>query len=194
MKSFILAGLLALAGPIFSERNADGVTEAVNSMLAGRSLDDLGSETARSSIRGTKALWVELNFQKAAQSPAMDNLKADLKLTDMEGQLRSAGFRIMDPQKKSLALGKRPTLALSVVFVAKGGALKTDFYLLLAEAVQDVVPLGGSKLSMTTWLRASDPIASSGDVQKDVGAIRAAARAAVLAFIETAKSEEKAKP
>jgi hypothetical protein len=49
-------------------------------------------------------------------------------------------------------------------------------------------------MSMTTWLRAGEPIASAGDSIKDINAIRASARAAVAAFIDVAQDNNGAAP
>jgi hypothetical protein len=193
MKKLILAGIVAalsaLAGPALAQQLDDAATN----MLARRCLAELEGANARKSIRGSKALWIQVSLQKPADTPGMDSLEADLKLTDLEGQLRSAGFKLMDPQKRSLALGLRPTLALSVSYVPKGTqGNDRDFFLVVASALQDVVPLGGSKMSMTTWLKSGAAIAATGDASKDVASIRASARACVAAFIAVAQDNEAA--
>lgn len=198
MKFFLLAGMVALfaSGPAFCGTLAPdltGLDNAAANMLAKRCVVELQGANARKSIRGAKALWTQLNLQKPGQGLGMDSLEADLKLTDMEGQLRSAGFKLMDPKKRSLALGLRPTLILSVYYSPKGTeGNDTDFYLVVASAMQDVTPLGGDKMTMTTWLKAGNVIPATGHIAKDVDAIRASARACVMAFINVAQDNEQA--
>ena len=164
---------------------------AVSALLCRQFSMELTGADARRSIRGTKSLWTQLSLQKPEKSPAMDSLEADLRLTDMEGLLRSAGFKIMDPKKRSLALGLRPTLVLSVYYIpSAAGAGDKDLYLVTARATQDVVPLGGSTLSMTTWMQRGEAIESTGDIHKDIDAIRASARDCVNAFISAAQDKD----
>ena len=179
MKIIFLALALIFTGPFVSAEAMSGgvgLEAGARSLLAKRFILDLGSADARRSIRGTRELWTDLSLQKFSTVVAMDSLQADLKLTDMEGQLRSAGFKLMDPNKRSLAMGLRPTLILSVLYAPKGTeGNQVDEYLVTAAATQDVTPLGGDKLSMTTWLKAGDPIASSGNSSRS-SATRSAAR------------------
>lgn len=197
MKKVLLAGIVAfaLSGPLFCGVEAPDMTrldDAAANMLAKRCLAELSGANARKSIRGTKALWIQLSLQKPAQTPGLDSLEADLKLTDLEGQLRSAGFRLMNPKKPSLALGLRPTLVLSVYYAPKGSeGNNMDFYLVSVSAMQDVTPLGGTTTSMTTWVKSGDVIASTGNVSRDVAAIRASARACVMAFINVAQDNDR---
>jgi hypothetical protein len=170
-----------------------GLDAVTRGLLGKRTLMELSSADARRSIRGTKALWTELIFQKPSNAAAFESLALDLKTTDLEGQLRSAGFRLMDPKKRSLALGLRPTLLLSVLFTPKGAEGNNfDFYLVMAKATQDVTPLGGTTMSMTTWMKVGDAIASTGDIPKDIEAIRASARACVMDFIDVAQDNDQA--
>jgi hypothetical protein len=197
MKTTIItwAAALALCGTALAAgmAPATALDLAAHGLLARHLMAELGNANARRSVRGTKALWIEMSLQKPGESPALDSLAADLRLTDLEGQLRAAGFRLMDPKKRSLALGLRPTLVLSVLYAPKGSeGNDVDFYLVLAKATQDVTPLGGLRMTMTTWLKAGEPIASTGDTAKDVDAIRAAARACVMAFIDTAQDNDTA--
>jgi hypothetical protein len=188
MKPFLIALLLTVAGPLVSAGTLDVPAWVI---LGKHSVEELGSASAKRSIRGTKALWTELRVQTASKTDAFESMKADLKTTELEGQLRSAGLRIMDPKRRSLALGLRPTLVLSVYYVPKGSeGNDSDFYLVTACATQDVTPLGGDKLSMTTWLKAGDVIASSGHVDEDIAAIRASAKACVMSFIDTAQDND----
>lgn len=185
--------LLASTLPLWSKPaiTASNQPPAVYSVLAKQMLADMSSAEARRSIRGAKSVWTQLIVEKAAKSPGLDSLEADLKSTDMEGQLRDAGFKVMDPQRKSLALGLRPTVVLSVLYRPKGTeGSDSDFYLVTVRAVQDLNPLGGETITQTTWAKVGEPIVSTGDVVKDVAAIRASAREAVLAFIKTAQDKE----
>jgi len=182
-----LAGLAASAVPL----------EDSASMLAAKQvLHDLSGDKGKKSIRGDTALWTDVVVQKPAENSAFTSLELDLKSTDVDGQLREAGFKLMAPNKRSLAVGLRPTLVL-MVLRAPAGSLGNDkaFYLVMANAVQDATPLGGVTQSMTTWTKAGEPILSSGDDHKDIDAIRLSARACVKSFILAAQDkEEPAKP
>ena len=158
--------------------------------LVGRQvLRDMTSEKSRKTIRGAKALWMDVVIQKPTEDAgAFSSLEADLRTTDMEGQLRDAGFRVMDPKKKSLAMSLRPTLVLMVLRSPQGAeGLDKGFYVVTANAVQDCTPLGGTVFSTATWIKIGDPIAFSGDDHKDIDAIRLSARACVKAFIDAAQ-------
>jgi hypothetical protein len=160
---------------------------------ASRSLfASLEREEARRSIRGSRELWTQLNLQvpDADKDPALASLEADLRLTDLEGQLREAGLRLLPAKKTSLALGLRPTLVLTVQFVPKGSeGNEQGFYWVMAEALQDVTPLGGEVVTLPTWAMLSDPVPGTGDLAQDISVVRAAARACVKGFITAAKEK-----
>ena len=190
MRNFsLLSILLFLANSLPAETKP--LEPAVAAVAARYLMADLSGTEARKSIRGTKALWVQVAVQKPSDSTGFDSLEADLKLTDMTGQLHASGFKIMDPAKRSLALGLRPTLILNVLYCPKGTEGSNEsFYLVLARATQDVLPLGGITVTMTTWVKVSETIPASGDSGMDVAAIRSAARSLVASFISVAKDKD----
>ena len=190
--SLILLCATLAADPSSEVRTTRSVETAGGALLSKQLLKVLGGAQAKKSIRGTRALWVDLIVQKPVTGTAADSLEADLRLTDMEGQLRDAGFKIMDPKKRSLALGLRPTLQLNVLYEPAGGDSPKAFYLVTAHASQDVTPLGGDTCTMITWLNCSPPIPSSNDLHVDADPIRSSARACVRAFIEAAKDSDEA--
>jgi hypothetical protein len=198
MKIALLTLMIAVALPALSQGAGPAIVSldtASKSLIGTHFVNDLSASGAKKSVRGTKALWTALSVQKPAANPEFDSLESDLKNTDLEGQLRDAGFRIMDPKKRSLAIGLRPTLVLTLRFIPKGAlGNDTDFYLVMAEATQDVTPLGGDKISMTTWLKVGEPIPSSGHSRDDIDAIRASAKACVRAFIDTAQDNDAGTP
>jgi hypothetical protein len=179
-----LLALLALAAPAAARPLAD----RVNELLVQRLVDGIRGDSGADSLRGTKALWVDVVVQKGISSaPGLASLEADLRQTDLEGRLRDAGFKVMDPKRRSLALGLRPTLALTVLYSPAGpGSDDKAFYLVLASATQQCKPLGGDELTLTTWAETGQPILALGDA-RDVDAIRAAARDRVKAFIDAAQ-------
>lgn len=190
MKRFHAALMAAaMAWPLMLGAEAAPGPQAVIERLLGRQfLRDLGGDKAKRSIRGTRALWVDLSVQKPDNSEAFKGIEADLKASDIEAQLKEAGLRVMDPKKRSLAIGLRPTLSLMVLRSPSGAeGLDKGFYVVVASAIQDVTPLGGDTLSTPTWVKAGEAIVFSGDDLKDAGAIRAAARALVGAFIDAAR-------
>jgi hypothetical protein len=191
MKAILALGIFAVAALPLPGQAAPvlGLAAAAKSLVAGRCLADLDSGEARKSIRGTTALWTELSLQEPGASPALGaSLALDLKVTDLEGQLRDAGIKVMDPKKRSLAMGLRPTLVLSLLYAPKGSEGNvSDFYVVTVRATQDVTPLGGPRVRMTTWLKSGGAIQASGDPAIDAEAIRASARASVLAFIGVAQ-------
>jgi hypothetical protein len=186
--AFVLAG-----GTLQAAEAATSLQEAAQRLMGRQALRDITSPKARKTVRGASSVWTDVVVQKpeASAASAFANLEADLKLTDVEGQLRDAGFKVMDPKKRSLAIGLRPTLSLMVLRSPKGADGNAQgFYLVVANAVQDVQPLGGSTVSMVTWAQLGDPIAFSGDDHKDIDAIRLSAREVVKAFIRAAQDKE----
>ena len=194
MKTMLLSlfvfALLPCVGSYAATPNS-ALDQATNSLMGRRFMQDLSSASAKRSIRGTKALWTALKIQKPENSEDFDRMESDIRATELEGQLKNAGFKIMDPNKHSLALGLRPTLVLSVYFIPKAAMGNTlDVYLVTAEATQDVTPLGGDKISMTTWLKVGTPITSTGNTLADIEAIRDSAKACVRTFIDTAQDND----
>jgi hypothetical protein len=162
-------------------------------MVSDRLLADMTGDAGRQTIRGTKALWVQVLLQGGMTG--MPDLESDLRRSDLEGGLRDQGFRVMDPAKRSLAMGLRPTLVLLVFYspaneVTGAGA----FYLVLANANQECTPLGGDPVTMTTWATAGDPIPASADPAVDAQAIRASARQCLKAFVAAARGLAPAGP
>jgi hypothetical protein len=154
-------------------------------------LKDYTGSQAKKSILGDTALWTEVVAQKPVSVTAFENLEADIKNSDMDGQLRNAGMRVMDPKKKSFAMSLRPTLQLSILYAPKGTEGNSqDYYLVIAEASQDLTPLGGSQVTLPTWVKLGEPITGSGDASKDVAAIRVSARALVMAFIDVVQDND----
>jgi hypothetical protein len=158
--------------------------------LIGRQLmTDLTGSQAKRSIRGATAVWTQVMVQGSAAVP-MASLNADLRTTDLEGQLRDAKFRLMDPDKKSLAIGLRPTVVLSVLFVPKDAWTPTAYYLVTIRALQDAKPLGGDTITMATWINVHDPVPATGVAATDTEAVRAAARDCVKTFIEVTQDKD----
>jgi hypothetical protein len=194
MIKIIFSLVLSLFSPSFlvgSEPQVDVMGQAAKGLLADHYVAEQSDADACRSIRGTRELWTNLSLQRPVASDVVDSLAADLRMTDMEGQLRDAGLKVMDPAKRSLALGLRPTLDLVVLYSPKGaGGNPSEFYLVLARVTQDVTPLGGKRISMSTWMKSGKPIPVTLDAQKDVEAIRASARFCVLAFIDVVKGRD----
>jgi hypothetical protein len=184
LRVFACAVVFASAGALHAASAGDVAAK----IAAARLLDGVTGAAGLKSLRGAKAAWDEVLVQKGLET-TMPSLETDLKTTDVEGALRTAGFRVMDPKKRSLAVGLRPTLSVVVIFQPKGPDSDKDFYLVLTSAAQDCAPLGGPAQSMVTWAKISDAIVSSGDTQKDIEAIRSAARDGVKTFIDA--SQEK---
>jgi hypothetical protein len=191
MKSLLSLALALLAfTPLAAapKSEAPDMDSAAVRLLGRQLVRDVTSEKARKTVRGTHSLWVDVVVQKPEESSAFANLEQDLKLTDLEGTLRNEGFKVMDPKKKSLAVGLRPTLVLMVLRSPAGAeGVSQGFYLVVASAVQDVTPLGGSTFSTVTWAKYAQPVLFSGDEHKDVDNIRIAAREAVKAFVNAAQ-------
>src|SRR5258706_11101241 len=159
----MLCLLAALPGALLSAPSSLelGASRRISEQL----LRDLSGLDGKKTIRGAKALWTQVVVQKFSEDAAAATLESDLKLADMEAQLRKAGLKIMDPAKRSLALGLRPTLVLKVLFEPKGGLVaEQGFYLVLTSASQDVTPLAGEKETMTTWFKATGPIPASANL------------------------------
>jgi hypothetical protein len=194
MKVLMLAVCFCLCRCALPAAASPGSLEAaVNGVVLRHLLGDLRGADAKKSIRGAKALWIQVGLQKPLGSTDMNNLEKDIKLTEVEGPLRNAGFKIMDPKKRSLALGLRPTLFLNVLFCPKGTeGNEQDFYLLLIRASQNVLPLGGETVTLTTWMKLGEAIPSAGDKLKDIDAIRASARSLVASFINVAQDKDDA--
>jgi hypothetical protein len=175
------------AGPAWSADPSPAMAAAAQRMVSDRLLAGVTGDPGRQSIHGAKALWVQVLLQGGMDS--MPDLESDLRSSDLEGQLRDAGFRVMDPAKRSLALGLRPTLVLVVFYSPANPATGAGaFYLVLANANQECTPLGGDPVTLTTWATAGDPIPASGAPATDAHAIRASARACVRAFIDAAQA------
>jgi hypothetical protein len=183
-------GLLAApawsAGTAPAPDTATAMATAASHMVSERLLADMTGEPGRLSIRGTKALWVQVLLQGGMDG--MPDLESDLRRSDLEGGLREQGFRVMDPAKRSLAMGLRPTLVVLVFYspanpVTGAGA----FYLVLANANQDCTPLGGDQVTMTTWAAVGDPIPATANSAADASAIRASARKCLKAFVAAAR-------
>ena len=194
IQGIMIAALVLAAGSLgAAEAAATSLQEAAQRLMGRQALRDVTSDKAKKTVRGATAVWTDVVVQKpeAGGASAFSNLEADLKLTDVEGQLRNAGFKVMDPKKRSLAIGLRPTLSLMVLRSPKGADGNAQgFYLVVANAVQDVQPLGGSVVSMVTWAQLGDPIAFSGDDHKDIDAIRLSAREVVKDFIRAAQDKD----
>ena len=190
LNKLLLSAVLACfaAVPAVAEMAPTNLDMAATQLVARQLVRDLSGEKAERTIHGDKALWISLVVQKPENSNAFLNLEADLKDTDVAAQLRDAHFRVMDPKKKSLAVGLRPTLEI-MVLRSSPGAQNGDkgFYVVLADVLQDCRPMGGDLASMTTWIKIGDPIAFSGEDPKDINAIRVSARSCVKAFIDAAQ-------
>ncbi len=115
LRVFGCAVLLAVAGALHATSAADAAAK----IAAARLLDGVTGAAGMKSLRGAKAAWDEVLVQKGMEA-TMPSLETDLKTTDVEGALRTADFRIMDPKKRSLAVGLRPTLSVVVIFQPKG--------------------------------------------------------------------------
>lgn len=183
----VVAGLTVLALPAWSAGPSPAMDAAAQRIVSERLLAGVTGDAGRQSIRGTRALWVQVLLQGGTDG--MPNLESDLRRSDLGGQLRDQGFRVMDPAKRSLAIGLRPTLVLVVFYSPANEAAGTGaFYLVLADANQECTPLGGDSVTLTTWAKAGDPIPATGNPATDALAIRASARACVGAFIGDAKA------
>ncbi|HTB35283.1 MAG TPA: hypothetical protein VNZ54_10080 [bacterium] len=179
-------GFGLLAAPAWCAGPAPAMAAAAKRIVSERLAAPLTGDAGRQSIRGTKALWVQVLLQGGVDK--MPALESDLRRSDLEGQLRDEGFRVMDPAKRSLAIGLRPTLVLLVFYSPADPAAGTAaFYVVLANANQECTPLGGDSVTLTTWATSGDPIPASADPAADAEAIRASARACVHAFVEAAK-------
>ena len=184
----LVVSLGLLAGPVWSADPtpappAAAMTEAARRIVADRLTAGVMGEPGRQSVHGTRALWVQVLLQGGLEG--MPDLESDLRRSELEGQLRDQGFRVMDPAKRSLAMGLRPTLVLVVFYSAANPATGAGaFYLVLANANQECTPLGGDPVTLTTWAAAGDPIPATGDSAGDAHSIRASARACVRAFID----------
>jgi hypothetical protein len=181
----LLAGTAWSAGPAPDAAMAPAAERmALEHLTAG-----VTGEAGRRSIRGTKALWVQVLLMGGTEG--MPDLEMDLRRSDMEGQLRDQGFRVMDPAKRSLAIGLRPSLVLVVFYSPANQATGTGaFYVVQAKADQQCTPLGGDETTLTTWASNGDPLPASGNAAADAEAIRASARDCVKAFIDAAKSSD----
>ena len=174
------------AGTDPGDASSTAMAAAAGHMVSDRLLADMTGEPGRQTIRGTKALWVQVLLQGG--TAGMPDLESDLRRSDLEGGLREQGFRVMDPAKRSLAMGLRPTLVLLVFYspanpVTGAGA----FYLVLANANQECTPLGGEAVTMTTWAKAGEPIPATSNSAADASAIRASARQCLKAFVAAAR-------
>ena len=181
---FVCAALLAWGAALPASTPMDAAAKIASARL----LDGVLGAPGLKSIRGATAAWDEVLVQKGIEA-TMPSLETDLKTTDVEGALRDAKFRVMDPKKRSFAVGLRPTLSVVVIYQPKSPESDKDFYLVITSASQDCSPLGGSTQSMVTWAKVSEPLLGSGDTQKDIEAIRGAARAGVKAFLDAAQEK-----
>ena len=173
---------LAAASPRGMEPSAE--------RLIGRQLiTDLTGSQAKRSIRGATAVWTQVMVQGTSTEP-MPSLEADLRTTDLEGPLRDAKFRLMDPEKKSLAIGLRPTVVLSVVYVGKDAYTASPYFLVSVRALQDAKPLGGETITLATWISVHAPVPATGSIDNDTEAIRAAARESVKEFISVTQDKD----
>jgi hypothetical protein len=164
---------------------------AMRSSVSRPLLAALHGEEAKRSIRGCKKLWVQVNLVLADKDPAQASLTTDLRLSDLEGGLRQAGFSLLAAKDNSLALGLRPTLVLTVQFVPKGTEGNGDgLYWVMLEALQDVTPLGGEVVTLPTWAALSKPILATDDHAQDIAAVRSEARGCIQAFIIAAQENK----
>jgi hypothetical protein len=186
-QSKLVLGALALF-TLSATVAARPMADRVNDLLVQRLLAGVTGQAGADSLRGTKDLWVDVVVQDGvAKAPGMASLATDLRQSDLEGRLRDGGFRVMDPTRRSLALGLRPTLALTVLYSPAGsGPDDKAFYLVLASATQQCTPLGGAEQTLVTWADAGTAIPALGNAH-DVDAVRAAAQARVTDFIAAAK-------
>jgi hypothetical protein len=194
--SLLLLGLSPAAGVKAADKAAEkaGPFDAAVQSLVGRQLlaQVTGTEAKRS-VRGTSSLWTQVLVQKGANSPALETLESDLRLTEMEAPLRDEEIGILDPKAQPLSLGSKPTLVLNVYFVPKHSlGSDQDFYLVTLRAIQDVRigALGSLKMTLTTWMKVGAPIPSAGNAGEDAAAIRRSAREAVGAFIKAVHDED----
>lgn len=188
MKHLVLALFFSLSAAAFG----GDLSLAGKNFLGRHYLAELDSNDARDSILGTKSLWIELSFQAGAKAKDLAGLEGDLKEVELEGQLEDAGLKVLDPKKKSLALtGQRPTLILSILYFPKTKeGNDAEFYLVWAKAIQEMSPLGGKKVTLTSWAKLQPPVLASGDAAKDREAIRAAAKASVKEFVDIAQGND----
>lgn len=167
---------------------AESVENAAQGIASTWLLTDMTGAAGGASIAGVKDLWTDVVLQKGIGGPGMATLAADLNALEVKGQLRHAGFRVMDPEKRSLAFGMRPTLEIAVFYAPQSAPdSRPAFYEVVATARQECKPLGGSKISLVTWAKIGDPIQASGDDGKNADAIRASVRDGVKAFIDAAR-------
>jgi hypothetical protein len=202
MQKLLMVVALVLLGlsPGVNVRAADKAPEkpgpldaSVQSLVGRQLMANLTGSEARRSIRGTTSLWTQVLVQKATNGPALENLEADLRLTEMEAPLRDAELQILEAKDQPLALGSKPTLVLNVYFVPKHSlGSEQDFYLVTLRAFQDLRSgaLGGAKMSLCTWMKVGEPITSIGNAGEDAAAIRHSAREAVGAFIKAVKDKD----
>jgi hypothetical protein len=187
---FIALACVGLASSGWSKEAVPAAMEPSAERLIGRQLMvDLTGSQAKRSIRGASAVWTQVMVQGSAAVP-MASLAADLKTTDLEGPLRDAKFRLMDPDKKSLAIGLRPTIVLSVLYVPKDALTVAPYYLVTIRALQDAKPLGGDTITLATWINVHDPVPATGVASTDTEAVRVAARECVKTFIQVTQDKD----
>lgn len=196
MLRILLCTLGLAAGTVWGAEGTAG-KEADYSLygdrLASRQLlSEILGAPGQKTIRGAKSVWVDVIVQKRADTPAMKTLEEDLRMTALEGQLRKAGFRMLQDGKKSIAPGPKPTVTVMVLHAlprALGDNAKA-VYLVLVCAKLDISCMSSDGKPLITWAKVGEPILSDGDDLKDADAIRASAKAGVQAFIDAAKDGE----
>jgi hypothetical protein len=107
-RMFAVAAVLTLFSLPRSVRaiEASHDLEGAAARIVGRQVvRDLTGEKARKTFLAAKALWTDVMVQKPTDKAAVfASLEADIRNSDVADQLLKSGFKILDPEKNSLAL------------------------------------------------------------------------------------------